>query len=180
VVPQHAPYPSISELRQFLKKKLPDYMIPSAFVMLEALPRTSHGKLDLQALPPPDMKRPELESVFVAPRTPVEETIAGIWAEILGREHVGVHDNFFELGGHSLLATQVISRIRRAFQMELSLRSIFEAPTIAELSGEIEKTRDKGLGSRTAAISPISRESHRMKVSWQGRLMGPKGSKHEH
>ena len=130
--------PSTSELRRFLKSKLPDYMLPSAFVFLDTLPLTPNGKFDRRALPAPDQIRPELDESFTAPHTPVEKTLAKIWAEVLKLEKVGVHDIFFDLGGHSLLATQVISRAREAFHLELSLRSLFESPTVAGLAERIE------------------------------------------
>jgi amino acid adenylation domain-containing protein len=125
------------KLRAFLQAKLPDYMLPSVFVFLDSLPLTPSGKIDRKALPAPDQSRPELESAFVAPRTRTEELLAGIWAEVLKLEGVGIHDNFFELGGHSLLATQVISRVRKAFQVELPLRSLFETPTVAGLAARV-------------------------------------------
>src|SRR5262249_50464579 len=108
--------PTSMELSGFLKEKLPEYMVPSAFVMLKAMPLTPNGKIDRRALPAPERSRSQLDSDFTAARTPIEEMTAGIGAELLGVEQVGVHDNFFELGGHSLLATQVISRLRDAFQ----------------------------------------------------------------
>jgi amino acid adenylation domain-containing protein len=121
----------INALRYFLKQKLPDYMVPSAFVFLDALPLTPNGKVDRQALPGPDQSRPDLENAFVAPRTAVEKVLAKIWGDILKLERVGIYDNFFELGGHSLLATQVMSRINQALRVESPLRSLFETPTIA-------------------------------------------------
>jgi amino acid adenylation domain-containing protein len=129
--------PSIDELRTFLGQHLPDYMIPSTFVFLKTMPLTSNGKIDRAALPAPDEARPDLQRLFVAPRTPVEKELAGIWAEFLKLNEVGVHDNFFELGGHSLLATQVVSRMRKAFNCEMPLRSLFESPTIAQLAEQI-------------------------------------------
>ncbi|MGH7833991.1 MAG: non-ribosomal peptide synthetase, partial [Candidatus Binatia bacterium] len=128
----------ISALRNFLAKKLPDYMIPSVFVPLDSLPLTPSGKMDRKALPAPDSSRPELDNRFVAPRTPGERSLAKIWAEVLKLEKVGIHDNFFDLGGHSLLATQVISRLRDAFRIDLPLRSLFESPTVAGLAECIE------------------------------------------
>jgi amino acid adenylation domain-containing protein len=125
-------------LRNFLKAKLPDYMIPSAFVFLDSLPLNSNGKVDRHRLPPPDASRPELETAFVAPRTPREELLANVWRQVLKLERVGVYDNFFDLGGHSLLATQVISRVRAAIGIELPLRSLFEYPTVASLTDRIE------------------------------------------
>jgi amino acid adenylation domain-containing protein len=134
VVPAQGSTPTASELRSLLQAKLPDYMIPSAFVPLDALPLTPNGKIDRLALPAPNQFSPELEGTFVAPCTPFEEVLAGIWAKVLGLQRIGVHENFFELGGHSLLATQVMSRVRRAFRVELPLRRFFEAPTVAGLA----------------------------------------------
>jgi len=130
VVPQEEQSPTVGHLRSFLREKLPEYMLPSAFVILEQLPLTPNGKVDRRALPRPERKGP-----FVAPRNPVEERLAGMWAEVLGLERVGIHDNFFELGGHSLLATQVISRLRAAFRVELPVRRLFdEGATVAGLA----------------------------------------------
>ncbi len=130
----------IPELRQFLKEKLPEYMLPSAFVFMESLPLTPSGKVDRKALPVP-ASTPELDVQFVAPRTPTEQIVADIWGDILKQEKVGIYDNFFNLGGHSLLATQVISRLREAFKIELPLRSLFEEPTVVQLVETIEKIR---------------------------------------
>lgn len=126
--------PTITLLRSALREKLPDYMIPSAFVILDAMPMTPNGKVDRRALPAPDQSRPELESPFVTPRSPVEEALARIWAEVLKLEQVGVHDNFLDLGGDSLLATKLISRLREELQMDLPFRVLFESPTIAQLA----------------------------------------------
>jgi amino acid adenylation domain-containing protein len=129
---------SAQDLHRFLKQKLPEYMVPSAFVFMNSLPLTANGKLDRKALPAPDQSRPDLESDFVAARTPTEELVAGTWADILKLERVGIHDNFFELGGHSLLATQVVSRLRGVFNIELPLRALFEHPTVETLAERIE------------------------------------------
>ncbi|MBG1270226.1 non-ribosomal peptide synthetase [Nostoc sp. WHI] len=126
--------PKSSNLRDFLKQKLPDYMVPAVFVMLKTLPITSNGKVDRKALPAPEQVRPELEATFVPPRTEVEQMVAVIWSEVLGLEKIGIHDNFFDLGGHSLLLTQVTSRLYNAFGLELSLRQMLATPTIAELA----------------------------------------------
>ncbi|HEY9874103.1 MAG TPA: amino acid adenylation domain-containing protein, partial [Candidatus Obscuribacterales bacterium] len=123
---------SVTFLRQLLQQKLPDYMIPSALVQLKTLPLNFNGKVDRQALPAADIVA--LQGNFVAPRNPVEETLAAIWAEVLKIEKVGIYGNFFELGGHSLLATQVISRLRQAFQVDVPLHHLFESPTVAELA----------------------------------------------
>jgi amino acid adenylation domain-containing protein len=138
VVLNHVSSPTAGELRSFLKAKLPEYMVPSSFVFLDFFPLTLNGKIDRKALPAPDQRRPELEEQYVAPRTSGEEIIAGIWAEVLKLETVGVHDNFFALGGHSLLATQIIPKVLKMFQVELPVRSFFEAPTVARLAKLIE------------------------------------------
>ncbi|MBA3441822.1 MAG: amino acid adenylation domain-containing protein [Pyrinomonadaceae bacterium] len=137
VVPHQKHECTTDDLRRFLQEQLPDYMIPTAFVSLKSLPLTRNGKVDRQALPAPE-ESSELEKAFVAPRTPTEEALAGIWREVLGVKQVGVNDNFFRLGGHSLLLTRVISRVRAAFDVELPLRSLFEEPTIAKLALTIE------------------------------------------
>ena len=137
VVPNLGFMLTTSELHRFLKSKLPDYMIPYAFISLDRLPITPNGKLDRKALPAPEQGRPELAESFVAARNPTEEALAQIWAKVLRLERVGVRDNFFELGGHSLLATQVLSRIRRAFAIEIPLRSLFDSPTVEELALQI-------------------------------------------
>jgi len=156
VVPQQEGTPTITDLRRFLKQKLPDYMVPSAFVVLEALPLTPNGKVDRRALPAPDL-RPELEESFVAPRTPIEEMLASIWSNILLIDSVGVRDNFFTLGGHSLLATQVISRVRDTISIELPLRSLFEAPTIAEFASRVENSLKTGKSVEALPLLPIPR-----------------------
>jgi len=119
------------ELRAYLKNKLPDYMVPSAFVFMDAVPLTPNGKIDRSKLPMPESSQ---RSKFVAPRTPVEQNIAEIWAKVLRVDRVGIDDNFFDLGGHSLLATQVISRMRGVFNYDIPLRSLFEAPTVEDLA----------------------------------------------
>jgi acyl carrier protein len=112
-------------------------MVPSAFVQLEKLPLTPSGKVNRRALPAPE--RTGLETLYVAPRTEVEEALAFIWADILGMEKVSIYDNFFELGGHSLLSTQLIARVRKTFEVNVPLRSLFEMPTIAELALVVEE-----------------------------------------
>jgi len=142
-----------SQLRMHLKNKLPDYMVPSAFVVLDKLPMTSSGKLDRKALPMPDNTRPDIAEDYLAPRNPVEEVVAALWAEILGIERVGVLDSFFDLGGHSLLATRVVSSIRYIFKVELPLKTLFQASTVAELSEEIVAREPKpGQAEKIARI----------------------------
>jgi acyl-coenzyme A synthetase/AMP-(fatty) acid ligase/acyl carrier protein len=161
IVPRHENPPSVGRLRAALAEALPDYMIPSAFVRLPALPLTPNGKLDRRALPEPDEERPDLERAYEAPRTPVEEQLAGIWEEMLGLERVGIHDDFFELGGHSLLATRVISRVRDTFQVELPLRTLFEDRTVARLAKKIEVARgaNSALSVRTLSSDNLEEES---------------------
>lgn len=130
--PQSAPTPSA--LRRALAERLPDAMIPSKYVVLEALPLTPTGKVDRRALPAPDTARPALDSPLVKPRTPIEAKLIAIWADVLGLDEVGIHDSFLELGGHSLLATKLIARVIDVFAVELPLRALFEAPTVAEIA----------------------------------------------
>ncbi|MFL5382416.1 MAG: amino acid adenylation domain-containing protein, partial [Longimicrobiaceae bacterium] len=136
-------------LREHLRRELPEYMVPAAFVPLERLPLTPSGKLDRKALPAPDFA--SAEGRYVAPRTPVEEVLAEIWAETLRLERVGVAESFFELGGHSLLAARVISRVRLVFGVEVPLRALFEGPTVAELAGRVEEIRRAG----APALPPV-------------------------
>jgi len=128
---------SLAHLRSFLKEKLPDYMMPSAFVLLDTLPLTPNLKVDRKALPAPNQAKLVLMEEFVPPRNPLEQQLVQIWIEVLKIKRVGIHDSFFELGGHSLLTAQLLSQIRKTFQVELPLLSLFEAPTIAKLAQEI-------------------------------------------
>ena len=121
----------VPDLRHHLKEKLPDYMIPAAFVLLDNLPLTPSGKIERRALPAPEATRSEWAENYAMPRNPLEEVLVKLWAEVLRLERVGIHDNFFEVGGHSLMATRLISAIQTTFQVELPLRSLFEAPTVA-------------------------------------------------
>jgi amino acid adenylation domain-containing protein len=147
LVPQREPAPGITEIRSFLKERLPAYMIPAAFVNLDALPLNASGKVDRRALPAPDSSRPEIEEALVTPRTSLEETLAGIFAQALGLEEVGIYDNFFELGGHSLMATQLISQLQDIFPTDVPLLTLFfEDPTVAGLSAAISQS-DVGEGS---------------------------------
>jgi acyl carrier protein len=134
VVGKEGPAPSVSELRGFVRERLPEYMVPSAFMALEALPLTPNGKVDRKALPAPETGRLAAEQAAVGPRDPVEEALARIWTEVLETRQIGIHDDFFELGGHSLLAVQVMVRLPEVFGIEMPVTSLFEAPTIAELA----------------------------------------------
>ena len=130
--------PELRTLQSYLKKTLPEYMVPSALVVLDSLPLTPNGKGDRKALPSPDAGGVQADT-YIAPRTPIEEGLAEIWGAVLHVERVGIEDSFFDLGGHSLLATQVVSRMRNTFQVELPLHVLFDAPTVAGLAVEIEQ-----------------------------------------
>jgi amino acid adenylation domain-containing protein len=163
----------ISDLRSFVKAKLSEYMMPSAFVILKTLPLTPNGKVNREKLPVPEQIRPELAGTFVAPRSSVEEVLAGIWAEAIGIEQVGIYDNFFELGGHSLLATQVISRLRDAFNVEFPLRQFFDSPTVADLAVAIaqklaEQTDEEMMAQMLAELDEISEEEVREVLAKEG------------
>ncbi len=152
--------PSISELREFLRQKLPEYMTPAAFVTLDALPLTENGKLDRRALPAPDVTRPELEEIYAAPSNAREEMLAEIWAKVLGLERVGIHDNFFELGGDSILSIQIIARANQA-GFRLSPKQVFQCQTVAELAAAAETVpsieAEQGLVTGPAPLTPIQR-----------------------
>ena len=155
---------AVSELRSYLKEKLPEYMVPAAFVILEALPLTPNGKVDRRALSAPDELSFESQDDYVAPRSSLEQKLAEIWSEVLRLERVGIHQNFFDVGGHSLLATQLISRLQDAFQVKLSLRSFFIAPTLAELAITIgqaraEQVEDEEIERILAELEQLSEES---------------------
>jgi nonribosomal peptide synthetase DhbF len=149
VVPAAGEAPDATVLRQHLARTLPDYMIPAAFVVLDALPLTPSGKLDRKALPAPDQ---QASTEYTAPRTATEKVLAGLWAETFGLERVGIHDNFFELGGHSLLVTHLISKIRAAFLVELPLGTVFEVSTIAGLAGRLDQAQ-----AARPALRPVPR-----------------------
>lgn len=125
---------SASALHSFLGRKLPRHMVPATFVMLDRLPLSPTGKVDRSALPAPDARRPALEHAFAAPRTRIEERLAGMWAQVLGLEEVGIHDNFFELGGHSLLAVRLFAQIEKVFGRKLALSTLFYGATINDLA----------------------------------------------
>jgi natural product biosynthesis luciferase-like monooxygenase protein/amino acid adenylation domain-containing protein len=153
VVPEPAqPAPTLGALRAWAQPKLPPYMLPSAVVALDMLPLTPSGKLDQQALPLPDSLRPEIETSFAEPRTPIETQLAAIWCAVLRLDRIGIHDDFFTLGGHSLLVTQIISRVRDQWQIQLPFHSLFETPTIAGLAETIAQYE-----SRPQLSAPIQR-----------------------
>ncbi len=150
---------SPGDLRSFIRDRLPEYMMPSHFVMLETLPRLPNGKLDRKALPAADYIRLDGEQDFVAPRTPTEELLADIWAQVLNAERIGVYDNFFDRGGHSLIATQLVSRVRETFQVELPLRVLFTTPSVAGLAQNIEALQRQKQHLTAPPIERISRDT---------------------
>ncbi|MBN1567098.1 MAG: amino acid adenylation domain-containing protein, partial [Acidobacteria bacterium] len=147
-----APTVSPAELRLYLQGKLPAYMIPSVFITLDTMQLTSSGKIDRRALPAPDHSRPETQEGYVAPRSPIEETLAAIWSEVLGVERIGIHDNFFELGGHSLLATKLFSQIAVRLGKRLPVSALFRAPTIEGIAAALEKGQIPSAGSSIMQI----------------------------
>jgi len=165
VVPTPEGMPSTSTLRQFLKQSLPEYMVPALFVALERLPQLANGKVDRHALPAPERTRPALAQALVAPRTPTEQQLAALWAQLLELERVGIDDNFFDLGGHSLLATQLLSRVRDTFQVEIPLRRLFEGPTVAALALSIDTARATGPALPAPPIVPGPRD-HALPLSF--------------
>ena len=166
-------------LRAHLRATLPDYMVPSAFVALDALPLTPSGKLDRRALPAPGHRA--AEAGYVAPRTPVEEVLAGIWAEVLRVERAGAQDDFFALGGHSLLATRLLSRVRDAFGVEIPLRAVFEAPTPAGLARQVEAALRAPAAAQAPPLVPVPRGgplpvSFAQQRLWFIQQMNPRGT----
>jgi hypothetical protein len=154
--PTPNPHPLLIELRDFLRQSLPDYMLPSAVVLLDALPITTNGKIDRRALPAPDLNQDR--GAYIAPRSADEELLAGIWAAMLGLERVGIQEDFFAIGGHSLAAAQVAARVGQACQIELSMKSLFEAPTIADLALLIARARRDQQNTQLDAIEAGPRE----------------------
>jgi acyl carrier protein len=142
----------------YLKRRLPAHMVPGIYVERPDLPLTPNGKIDRKRLSDPGAQRKQRK--YTGPRNIVEARLCAIWAEVLGLERVGIDDNFFELGGHSLIAGRVIARIRHDFQIELSLRSIFEAPLVSLLSPLVEAAGAKRVSLKHAAIRPVDRNSY--------------------
>jgi amino acid adenylation domain-containing protein/non-ribosomal peptide synthase protein (TIGR01720 family) len=159
-VPQADAAPGVSELRSFLAERLPQYMVPAAFVLLDALPVLGSGKVDRRALPAPESDRPELGSSYAAPSTPAEEALAALWAQVLRLDQVGVHDNFFALGGDSILSIQILARANQ-MGMRITARQIFEHPTVAELARVAASAplldAEQGLVTGAVPLTPIQR-----------------------
>lgn len=173
LVPTGQRGPTVSALRRALAQTLPDHMVPSAFVTLDALPLTPAGKVDRRALPRPEPVRPELDNSFVAPRTPVEKGVSDIWSDVLALDQVGIHDHFLELGGHSLLATQIISRVIRTFQVELPVRALFDSPTVAEMAvvviqNQARKAEQEDVERMLAEVEALSVEEAKKRLADHG------------
>jgi acyl carrier protein len=150
-----------NELRGFAKERLPEYMVPTAYVMLDKLPLTPNGKIDRLSLPSPDQDRSGADTPFVAPATRVEKELAAIWSQVLNVGSLGIHDSFFDLGGHSLTATQLITRVRAAYGVELPLLRLFEMPTIAEfivalLHAQLNQIGEEAVTSFLAKVEALS------------------------
>ncbi|MGH7832702.1 MAG: amino acid adenylation domain-containing protein, partial [Candidatus Binatia bacterium] len=164
VVPKRNPAPTVASLRDALGKKLPSYMQPSRFVFLDALPLAPNGKIDRDALPPAPVSRPDVGAPLVPPRTPIETTLTQVWADVLELDCVGIHDNFFDLGGHSLAAARLVSHLLSHFRLQLSVESLLQAPTVAQLAAVIAERQAKQPGHRperselTEALAPVSRD----------------------
>ncbi|HEX2077383.1 MAG TPA: amino acid adenylation domain-containing protein, partial [Longimicrobium sp.] len=176
VVPAEGASPSSADLAAFVRERLPEYMVPGAFAVLDAFPLTTSGKIDRLALPEPDWT--EAAETYVAPRTPAEEALAAIWAEVLGIERVGATDDFFALGGHSLLAARVALRVRQAFGVELPLRALFEQPTVAGVAARIAGSAGAGAdpdvrGAGAGGPPPLSFAQQRL---WFLEQLEPGGS----
>jgi acyl carrier protein len=131
----------VGELRNYLKERLPQYMVPSGYVRMEQMPLTANGKVDRRALPAYESSRADASAKFVAPRTPIEEKLVGIWCKVLNTQQVSIYDNFFDLGGHSLLVTRVLNAVREVYGIDLPMRMFFELPTVAALAEQLQTAR---------------------------------------
>jgi len=151
-VPTTHPPITVTTLRQSLARVLPDYMVPSDFVSMDAIPQTPNGKTDRLRLPLPSRDRSALENPFVSPRTAMETELAAIWAEVLGLDQVGVHDNFFELGGDSLLATRIIARVMQRLKVNIPIRSLLESPSVASMAEYLLLARAEKIGEEDLAL----------------------------
>ena len=157
----------VDELRTYAKKKLPNYMVPAAFVMLDGFPLTANGKLDRDSLPKPDTKGCPHENAFVAPQTDLENTIAAVWQELLQVRQVGVHDNFFDLGGHSLLLIQLHSHLKKAVGVKLSIVDLFEYSTVSTLAKIFERQSYDAPHPRTTSRTSAQTEQRKLRIAQQ-------------
>ncbi len=163
IVPQSQPMPTTNELRRWLLQKLPDYMVPAAFVEIDSFPLTPSGKVDRRTLQAFSVDRPSLEQSYEPPRSRGEKQLAQIWSEILKVERIGIHDSFFDLGGHSLTATQVVTRVCSTFNIELTLRAFFQFPTIANLAETVEaKSNQQQTTLNAPTIPRVARDKYRV------------------
>ncbi len=162
---------SAEELITFLRKSLPEYMIPRVFISVDKLPLTANGKIDFRKLPKPEPFSAISNETFVAPQTEVQTVLANIWSTVLGLPEIGVFDNFFDLGGHSLLATQVIARVRQSFNVELPLRALFDSPTVASFCESIEKAKQVAGETTIEPISLAARPARRAIKSEDGQFL---------
>ncbi|MEP6914907.1 MAG: phosphopantetheine-binding protein, partial [Acidobacteriota bacterium] len=171
LIPETEIPPVVSELRNALKARLPDYMIPSVFQVLQEFPQTPNGKIDRKALPAPDGLRPHLDSNYVVPRNAVEQAIAGVWQDVLGVTAVGVYDNFFDLGGHSLLLVKVHGRLHGRFERELSILDMFRYPTVDALATYLrqEPAQSTGLNDARDRAERLKRAAARTRERRQSR-----------
>ena len=151
VVMENGAADAVTQVREYMRRRAPGYMVPDAFIPLPSLPLTTNGKIDRARLAEISKSRGKTDDNFVAPRTELEEEIAGIWAEILKVERVGISDNFFDLGGHSLLATRLIFQLREHFHVDVPLRALFEAPTIATFAPVIVQSQLEQVDSEDMA-----------------------------
>ncbi len=163
VVPNEMSGITTKQLRSDLKERLPDYMVPSFFVMLDSLPMTTSGKVDRKALPEPGLERTDLEEQFVAPRNELEKQLVRVWEKVLGIEQVGIRDNFFDLGGHSLLTVKLIAEVKKATGKDLTVIAVFKAPTIEQMAGAILK---EGMPEISSSVIPIQSHGSRMPLFW--------------
>ncbi|MBU6399316.1 MAG: AMP-binding protein, partial [Verrucomicrobia bacterium] len=151
LVPRNGHTPTTTDLRRFLQDKLPEPMLPAAFVVLERMPLTPNGKVDRRALPEPGAERPALEAAYLAPRTRLEKTLAQLWQELLGVQRVGLHDNFFDLGGHSLLVVQLQARLREVLDLDVPVVKLFQFPSIHSLAQALSQDVHQPLAARDIA-----------------------------
>jgi acyl carrier protein len=157
----HSDRPTVEKLREWLAAQVPEYMVPAHILLLDTLPLTANGKVDKRALPAPDASTAAGDS-YVAPRNETEQTLATIWQEVLKKDRIGVSDNFLDLGGHSLLAIRVLGKISKSFGVRLALRTLFEAPTVAQLAQQIEAEKRAAGGGAAPTIVPRSRDAYRV------------------
>jgi acyl carrier protein len=169
--------PEANELRNYLRERLPDYMVPTVFLTLESIPRTASGKVDRKALPDPASRLAQLETSYVAPRTEFERKITAIWQEALGVEKVGVDDNFFDLGGHSILMAEIFTRLQKEINKEITIAELFEYPTVASLARWLSRDKTgRSPAQKSKETSERFKEGRsRLRQQFRQRQQGGKG-----